>query len=209
MNVIKLGNSPYDANAYLVDGNILVDVGIDGGYIISELEKHIKLENLETIILTHCHYDHSAGSGAVAEFTGAKIAIHKDDAPLLKNARTSAAQLFGDKAPHIEPDILLKGGEFFGELEVIHTPGHTPGGICLYSREAKILFSGDTVFPEGSFGRTDLYGGNASRLLESIKKLTLLEVEVVYPGHGYVIKNNAREQIKMSLMMASQYSDLI
>lgn len=209
MNVIKLGNSPYDANAYLVDGTILVDVGIDGGYIISELEKHIKLENLETIILTHCHYDHSAGSGAVAEFTGAKIAIHKDDAPLLTSAQASASLLFGNKAPDVLPDILLKGGEFFGELEVIHTPGHTPGGICLYSREAKILFSGDTVFPDGSFGRTDLYGGNASRLIESIKKLTLLEVEVVYPGHGYVIKNNAREQIKMSLMMASQYSDLI
>lgn len=209
MHVIKLGNSPYDANAYLVDGTILVDVGIDGGYIISELEKHIKPENLETIILTHCHYDHSAGSGAVAEFTGAKIAIHAEDAPLLKNARTSAAHLFGETVPHIELDILLKGGEFFGELEVIHTPGHTPGGICLYHAQSKILFSGDTVFPEGSFGRTDLYGGNASRLIESIKKLSLLEVEVVYPGHGDVIKNNAREQIKMSLMMASQYSDLI
>ncbi len=209
MNVIKIGNSPYDANAYLVDGTILVDVGIDGGYIISELEKHIKLENLETIILTHCHYDHSAGSGAVAEFTGAKIAIHKDDAPLLTSAQASASLLFGNKAPDVLPDILLKGGEFFGELEVIHTPGHTPGGICLYNREAKILFSGDTVFSEGSFGRTDLYGGNASRLIESIKKLSLLEVEVVYPGHGDIIKNNAREQIKMSLMMASQYSDLI
>ncbi len=209
MNVIKIGNSPYDANAYLVDGTILVDVGIDGGYIISELEKHIKLENLETIILTHCHYDHSAGSGAVAEFTGAKIAIHKDDAPLLTSAQASASLLFGNKAPDVLPDILLKGGEFFGELEVIHTPGHTPGGICLYHAQSKTLFSGDTVFPEGSFGRTDLYGGNASRLIESIKKLTLLEVEVVYPGHGDVIKNNAREQIKMSLMMASQYSDLI
>lgn len=208
MQVIKLRNSPYDANAYLVDGTMLVDVGMDGEYIISELEKHIQPKRLETIILTHCHYDHSGGAGAVARATGAKVAIHKDDAPLLNNARASASQLFGERAPDVLPDILLKGGEFFGELEVIHTPGHTPGGICLYDAESKTLFSGDTVFPEGSFGRTDLYGGNASQLLESIKKLALLDVEVMYPGHGDVIKNNAREQIKMSLMMASQYSDI-
>jgi len=207
MQVIKLKNSPYDANAYLVDGTVLVDVGMDGQAVISELEKHIQPGHLETIILTHCHYDHSGGAGAVAAFTGAKIAIHKDDAPLLTSAQASAAGLFGEKAPDILPDILLSGGEFFGEFEVIHTPGHTPGGICLYSAGSKTLFSGDTVFPEGSFGRTDLFGGNASRLIESIKKLTLLDVRVMYPGHGDIV-TDAKEQIKMSLLMASQYSDI-
>jgi len=207
MQVIKLKNSPYDANAYLVDGTVLVDVGMDGQAVISELEKHIQPGHLETIILTHCHYDHSGGAGAVAAFTGAKIAIHKDDEPLLTSTQASAAGLFGEKAPDILPDILLSGGEIFGELEVIHTPGHTPGGICLYSAGSKTLFSGDTVFPEGSFGRTDLFGGNASRLIESIKKLTLLDVRVMYPGHGDVV-TNAKEQIKMSLLMASQYSDI-
>lgn len=207
MQVIKLRNSPYDANAYLVDGTVLVDVGMDGQAVISELETHIQPGHLETIILTHCHYDHSGGAGDVAKATGAKIAIHEDDAPLLNNAHASAAGLFGEKAPDFLPDILLSDGEFFGELEVIHTPGHTPGGICLYSAGSKTLFSGDTVFPEGSFGRTDLFGGNASQLIESIKKLTLLDVRVMYPGHGDVV-TNASEQIKMSLLMASQYSDI-
>lgn len=200
MQVIKLG---YDANAYLVDNAILVDAGTDGRYMVSELEKHISPEELETIILTHCHYDHSGGAGYVAKATGARIAIHKDDAPLLKNARASAAELFGKSAPELKPDILLSGGEFFGELEVIHTPGHTPGSICLYSEISKTLFSGDTVFPGGSFGRTDLYGGNEEQIIESIKKLTLLDVSIMYPGHGDVV-TNANEQIKLSLMMASQ-----
>jgi hydroxyacylglutathione hydrolase len=206
MNVIRLGNSPYDANAYLVNGIILVDAGMDGLAVISELEKHIQPEHLETIILTHCHFDHSGGAGVVAEVTGARIAIHEDDAALLNNSHASAAQLFGEKAPSISPDILLRGGEIFDELLVIHTPGHTPGSICLYNADSKTLFSGDTVFPDGSFGRTDLYGGSASRLIESIKKLTLLDVSVMYPGHGDIVKNNASEQIRMSLMMASQYS---
>lgn len=207
MQVVKLRNSPYDANSYLVDGTMLVDVGMDGEAIISELERRIQPMYLETIILTHCHYDHSGGAGDVARDTGAKIAIHKGDAPFLNNARASAAQLFGKSAPDLLPDILLSGGEIFGELEVIHTPGHTPGSICLYDKGSKTLFSGDTVFPEGGFGRTDLYGGSAAQLIESIKKLTLLDVSVMYPGHGDIV-TNANEQIKMSLAMASQYSDI-
>ena len=89
---------------------------------------------------------------------------------------------------------------------MIHTPGHTPGGICLYSERDKALFSGDTVFPEGSFGRTDLPGGNATKLVESIRKLTLLDVSVMYPGHEDIVNRSANEQIRMSLMLASQYS---
>ncbi len=206
MKVIRLQNSPYDANAYLVDGRILVDVGMDAHAIISQLEKFIKPGELETIILTHCHYDHSAGAAKVALAFGAKIAIHMDDAPLLKNSRGSASELFGKKAPSIVPDILLSGGETFGELEVIHTPGHTPGGICLYSARSKALFSGDTVFPDGSFGRTDLAGGNAQSLIDSIKKLTLLDVSIMYPGHEDIVSKDANEQIRLSLIMASQYS---
>jgi hydroxyacylglutathione hydrolase len=206
MQAIKLQNSPYDANAYLVDGRILVDVGMDGRAIISRLEKIIKPGELETIILTHCHYDHSGGAAQVAKSFGAKIAIHRDDVSLLNNPRGSASLLFGVKAPSIVPDIILSGGEIFGELEVIHTPGHTPGGICLYSARAKALFSGDTVFPDGRFGRTDLTGGNATKLVESIRKLTLLDVIVMYPGHEDIVKRDANEQIRMSLMMASQYA---
>jgi hydroxyacylglutathione hydrolase len=205
MKIVKLNNSPYDANAYLVDGTILVDVGMDGNSMISELKKNIQLSDLKTIILTHCHYDHSGGAGDVAYATGAKIAIHKDDGELLKDSTATASKLFGKKAPDIKPDILLKGGETFASLEVIHTPGHTPGGICLYDVATKTLFSGDTVFEAGSFGRTDLYGGNQGKLIESIRMLTLLDVQTMYPGHGDVVSNNANEQIKLSLALASQF----
>ncbi len=207
MKVLKLKNSPYDANAYLVDGSILVDVGMDARSIIAQLEERIKPCDLETIILTHCHFDHSGGAGKVAQAFGAKIAIHRDDAPLLNNARQSASDLFGEKAPSVVPDILLTGGETFGGLEVIHTPGHTPGGICLYSADSRSLFSGDTVFRDGSFGRTDLYGGNMQKLIGSIKKLALLDVDIMYPGHGDIVPNDANEHIRLSLVMASQYSD--
>ncbi|MFZ3382302.1 MAG: MBL fold metallo-hydrolase [Candidatus Methanoperedens sp.] len=207
MQVIKINNSPYDANAYLVNGTILIDVGMDSNEIISELGKHIALDDLEMIILTHCHYDHSGGAEGVARATGAKIAIHKNDALLLGNPDASASRLFGKKAPIIVPDILLAGGEKLGDLEIIHTPGHTPGGICLYDPISKNLFSGDTVFQDGSFGRTDLYGGDSSQLTGSIKKLTLLDVKIMYPGHGDIVMNNANDQIKLSLLMASQYSN--
>ena len=114
MKVIRLQNSPYDANAYLVDGKILVDTGMDAHDIISQLEKLIKPGELETIILTHCHFDHSGGAAQVAAALGAKIAIHRDDAPLLNNPRGSASELFGERAPSVIPDILLSGGEIFG-----------------------------------------------------------------------------------------------
>ncbi len=203
MHVVKLNVSPYGANSYLVNRTLLIDAGMDGRSIISELEKN-NIKSLETVILTHCHYDHSGGAGKVAEATGAKIAIHEKDAILLHNAHASVADLFGSKAPYFAPDILLKGGEVFGEFEVMHTPGHTPGSICLYSEKSKCLFSGDTVFGSGSFGRTDLFGGSEQQLVESIKKLTSLDVSVMYPGHGDIV-TNANEQIRLSLAMASQY----
>jgi len=117
MKVIRLQNSPYDANAYLVDGKILVDAGMDAHSIISQLEKLIKPGELETIVLTHCHFDHSGGAAQVAAAFGAKIAIHRDDAPLLNNPRGSASELFGERAPSVIPDILLSGGEIFRDLK--------------------------------------------------------------------------------------------
>ncbi len=204
MQVIKLQTAPYDANAYLVDRHTLVDAGMDAQAMILQLEKIIQRGELKIIILTHCHYDHSGGAAQVAEAFGAEIAIHRDDAPLLNSPRGSVSELYGARAPSIIPDILLSGGETFGELEVIHTPGHTPGGICLYSARSKVLFSGDTVFPNGSFGRTDFTGGSHQKLIESIKKLTLLDVRIMYPGHEEIVRD-ANEHIRLSYMMASQY----
>lgn len=209
MHVQKINASPYDSNIYLINKKILIDTGMDATALIKELEDHIDLNTLDTIILTHCHFDHSGAASAVAEKSGAKIAIHEDDAECLKDNSASAADIFGYKAPNIEPDITYKDGDKVQiaddeYLQVIHTPGHTEGCICIYEPKSKYLFSGDTVFPAGSVGRTDLKGGSAEKLEESIEKLTRLDVKVLYPGHGYVSVDNVNDQIKQSHQASKQ-----
>ncbi|SFM73387.1 MBL fold metallo-hydrolase [Methanolobus profundi] len=197
----------YDANSYLINGKILIDTGMSTEGLISAISENIDIKDLELIILTHCHYDHTASAQEIANQSGAKIAIHKEDAPFLKNDRVSASAMFGYKAPAFEPDILLSEGDKIPvseeeELEVIHTPGHTPGGICLYETKSKSLFSGDTVFPNGSIGRTDFEGGSRSQLTDSINKLVQLDVKTLYPGHGEVTSNDVNTQIQFSLRMS-------
>ena len=185
------------ANAYLIDGTVLIDAGIDPAVI--------RGHEPELIILTHCHFDHTCAAPAIVEMTGAKIAIHEADASLLGDDRATAAVMFGKRAPEITPDLLLRGGEtleFDGfALQVIHTPGHTRGGICLYEPETRSLFSGDTVFPDGGIGRYDL-GGDISALARSIELLTSLDVAVMYPGHLEVTDADVPAQIRLSLNQA-------
>ena len=85
---------------------------------------------------------------------------------------------------------------------VLHTPGHSPGGICLYEPMARVLFSGDTVFPQGNIGRTDLFAGCDADLIRSIERLTALDVEVLYPGHMEVVSGDVGRQIQASLRFA-------
>ena len=207
MNVHQLRTSPYDANTYLVNGKILIDTSMETNRLVQQIEEHIDIHNLELIILTHCHYDHTASASQIAITSGAPIAIHQDDAPHLNDDIMSVSSLFGHPAPDIRVDITYRDGDTIpldnGEnLEVIHTPGHTPGGICLYEPDSKSLFSGDTIFPGGSIGRTDFAGGSAGDLSRSIEKLTHLDVHTLYPGHGPVTHDNINRQIRMSLKMA-------
>jgi glyoxylase-like metal-dependent hydrolase (beta-lactamase superfamily II) len=89
-------------------------------------------------------------------------------------------------------DSVLAGNR---RLEVIHTPGHMPGAICLYERQDKILFSGDTVFPDGGFGRTDLPGGESRKLVESLARLAMLKVDFILPGHMEPVTSDARTHL--------------
>ncbi|MDD2665421.1 MAG: MBL fold metallo-hydrolase [Methanocellales archaeon] len=198
----------YNANSYLIAAKrpILVDVGMHCELALRSIEKIIAPNALEYIVLTHCHYDHTFGALELAEQTGARIAIHENDAELLGDDRATVSDLFGVRSPNIKPDVILQGGEILNlgdvELEVIHTPGHTPGGICLYG--SKQLFSGDTIFPNGSVGRTDLEGGDSNQLIKSIKLLTTLDVETLYPGHGDVTNKDVNAQIRDSLRFAEE-----
>lgn len=207
MQVRHFNAGLYDANSYLINGKVLIDTGISTEGLIAAITDSIDIKDIELIILTHCHYDHTASAKSIADLSGAKIAIHRDDAPFISNDNISAASMFGSSSPSIEPDILLNEGDRIPigndeELEVIHTPGHTPGGICLYETRSKSLFSGDTIFPNGSIGRTDFQGGNRKHLTESIGKLVKLDVKTLYPGHGEVTSNDVNTQIEFSLKMS-------
>ena len=140
------------------------------------------------VINTHGHSDHTAGNAAIISVTNAKLFIHKEDAVNMNKflSRTFSRLLGGKGSP--KPDVLLEDNQRIkiGDtvLKVIHTPGHTPGSICLYIRGH--LFTGDTLFV-GSMGRTDLSGGSAEQILSSIheKIYTLPGDTLIWPGHDY------------------------
>ena len=143
---------------------------------------------LTSIIATHGHPDHVCGNRILKEATGAQIVMHEDDAAFF--ARPETEQFFSVLGLEASPpaDVQVKDGDVIRvgdqELQVIHTPGHTPGGICLY--HAPDLFTGDTLFV-GGLGRTDFPGGSHSQLIGSItgRLLPLPDDTVVWPGHGY------------------------
>ena len=142
--------------------------------------------NLRTLINTHGHFDHIAGNRLLKD-PGVVLALHKADRDLLIMGGGSSQ--FGYQIPlSPEPDRFLEDGDTIRiddlTLEVIHTPGHTQGSICLYYAKTPVLLTGDTLFA-GSVGRTDLPGGNPHQLRQSLMRIgTLPESTMLYPGHG-------------------------
>lgn len=187
--------NPFQENTYVVYDETNEAIIIDAGcYTLPDVEKvenFISSKNLvvKYLITTHGHIDHILGIDSLRNIYKVKCLAHGGDIPLIQTAPTHAL-MFGlifEKSPEI--DTLVEEGDkiTFGNstFEVIHTPGHSMGGVCYYSPKQKILFSGDTLF-RGSIGRTDLMGGNYEALIASIthKLLTLGDDVVVYPGHG-------------------------
>jgi hydroxyacylglutathione hydrolase len=190
MLIMPMVVGPIQANCFILgcektNEAVVIDPGDEANRILSGLQK--KALQLKYIINTHGHFDHVGGNKALKEKTEAPILIHRAEAPMLAHLADSAA-VWG---MHIEnspaPDRLLEDGDqiTFGEitLEVIHTPGHSPGGISLYT--PKDLFVGDTLFA-GSIGRTDFPGGDYDTLIASVRnRLFVLGDDVrVFPGHG-------------------------
>jgi glyoxylase-like metal-dependent hydrolase (beta-lactamase superfamily II) len=178
---------PFGSNCYIVGSEsdkvgIIVDPGADANDILKEV-KELGLD-IRYIVLTHGHMDHIGAVKGVKEATGAEVAVHADDARFLR--RLSLSTLYNRSFP-ASPDRLLGDGDSIdaGDLHftVLHTPGHSPGGICLLG--CGILFSGDTLFNHG-IGRTDFPGCSHSQLINNIhtRLMTLPDDTLVYPGHG-------------------------
>lgn len=142
-------------------------------------------EELKTVILTHGHPDHMEG-GLTLRKQGARVGIHKEEEAYIQEMGPYLARMLGIQMPEVSFDFFLQEGELLigGErFQVIHTPGHSPGSVCLFWEEPKVLFSGDLIFPQG-VGRTDFPGGDGNLLKQSIRRCRTLGAAMLMPGHG-------------------------
>ncbi|MEO0124423.1 MAG: MBL fold metallo-hydrolase [candidate division WOR-3 bacterium] len=181
-----------ETNMYLIH-NRKSGIVIDPGFIEGEAESLIKkfkseVPEIPMVILTHCHFDHISGCPFLKKEFKSKIYCHRLDEEKLLDPQKSGAIYFGVSGNPLKPDGYLEDGQVikFDEhtLKIIHTPGHTSGGISILLND-RYLFSGDTIFKDG-IGRTDLYDGDYDIEINSImnKILILPEDTIIYPGHG-------------------------
>jgi glyoxylase-like metal-dependent hydrolase (beta-lactamase superfamily II) len=194
MKIEHLTLGAYETNCYILrDGEaardcLVIDPGLDAGRLIGFLEERDL--NPVAVALTHGHIDHIAGVAAMRDtFPDVKVCIHELDAEMLCEPHANLSAMSAMAFSTQPQDVTLQDGDVIEQagvkLLVLHTPGHTPGGICLYSQDDGVAFVGDTLFA-GSIGRTDFPRGSMSQLLNSVrgKLFTLPDETKVYPGHG-------------------------
>ena len=188
--VETITNGPFMENCFLIShqgSGILVDPGDEEQTILARV-RELELE-LTEIVCTHAHIDHAGAVAPLKRVLGVPFSCHADELPALKHMPNQAA-LFGlgsREVPEIDRQLAAGDAVQVGQLQgkVLHTPGHSAGGICLLFAEQKVVLVGDTLFA-GSVGRTDLPGGSTQTLLDSINEqlLTLDDDVVVHCGHG-------------------------
>ncbi len=187
--------------------NILFDPGLKN-YLDMRFEE-MKKDGLDPkeiryCINTHCHPDHFEGS---LDFAARKVPVgmHGDEIAFYNKLGPQFFQMFGMTFPKIEFDLVMKEGVWNvdgTDLDIYHSPGHSPGSICVYWKEKKTLVCGDVVF-EQSVGRVDFPGGDGDRLIESIKRISKLEIEHLLPGHMNII--SGARAVKKNFEMIENY----
>lgn len=162
--------------------DVLIDAGTgDSWQSVKNLEK------IDKVVVTHSHHDHVENLAKIVEMFGPEVYAYEPE-----NLDVEAEEIR-------DGDQVRICGELF---EVIHTPGHRDDSICLYSPESGKLFTGDLLFPDGGFGRTDLDEGDREKLIESIENISRLQVDSFYPGHGESVVEEAESSIEKSLQEA-------
>jgi hydroxyacylglutathione hydrolase len=178
-------------NVYALDeGRTLIDAGNFFG-MLHELSQEFDISLLERLFLTHCHFDHVGGMGELFDWSNPQVYAHLDTLPFINFRNVPFMQIM-ERAGRIDKVVMLRGGERIQVgpylLEVIATPGHTKGDICLYEHHNRILFSGDTVFPssasENILADADKQLGNMEQLIASLARLVPYQVDFLLPGHG-------------------------
>jgi len=189
MIVKRLAVGPLEANCFIIGDErsgraIIVDPGDEPDRIMNVVgEKGLSVDYL---VCTHAHFDHVGAVPDIKKETGAKIVVHKDELEIYLAARDMAAFWGYDIEPLPGPDLLVEDGDEIrsGALvfKVLHTPGHSPGSICLFGES--VVITGDTLFA-GSVGRTDFHGGDMNKLRQSFERLLSLPPDTeVLAGHG-------------------------
>jgi hydroxyacylglutathione hydrolase len=203
-----------NCNSYLIGGD--VPVLIDPGHqhlvknLINQMEKDKnRLEDIRLIIATHVHPDHFEATQTFAR-AGVLLALHPEEEKFMKETGGEFYRGFGMEMPEIKVDFFLKEGELklgTKTLQVLYTPGHSPGSISLYWPEKKALFTGDVVFAMG-VGRTDFPGGDGNLLRDSIERLARLDAEWLLSGHGEVLKGKKNIQRNFSYIRTNFFEYL-
>lgn len=201
-------------NTYIISNRSLKEaIVIDPADDANRIEQYLKANDLvcKGILLTHGHFDHILAAADLKEYTAAPIYAHEAEARLLEDAKINASEHIRRECS-LNPDVLLKDEEILPlagfMIKVIHTPGHTAGGVCYYFTGHGVLISGDTLFYE-DIGRSDLPTGNHKQLVHGIRnKLMCLEDSVkVYPGHGCTTTIGHEREHNIYISLSSRMFD--
>lgn len=207
VEILELHPGMMDCNVLLVlegEVGVLIDpgTGMRREKLLGAVGEGLNGRSLDGMVLTHEHFDHVGGTGAIVEEFGCPVYGSTEAAQVLADGdpMRSGAFLFGSDMDPVEGVNVIGDSLEIGPLgfDVIRTPGHSPGSICILERYSRALFCGDVVFCDGGVGRWDLPGGHLPTLKESIRRILDLNVSSLYPGHGRSETADPRAQMEFS-----------